>query len=103
MAGGQKVGDAYYKQKASAKKRGIAWEISIAEWWKVWKESGKWSERGRGSGKFCMCRKGDQGPYKTENVSIGEYSQNCADGQQNKVRKYEEKMSRRALKLNHLS
>ena len=56
--------------------RGVGWELSFEEWWSVWKESGRWEQRGRGVGLYCMCRKGDIGPYKIGNVFIGEFSAN---------------------------
>lgn len=60
---------AYSQQRQNAAYRGIEWHFNLWSWWKVWETSGKWSERKRGSG-YCMCRRGDVGPYSPENVFI---------------------------------
>lgn len=68
----------YVTHRANAKKRGLDWGFTFASWWAVWQESGKWEERGRGTG-FCMARKGDIGGYSPENVYICTNSQNFKD------------------------
>lgn len=68
----------YRRQQQSAKNRGIDWDMSFAEWWKIWQDSGKWEVRGRGKG-YCMARMGDSGPYKADNVEIITVSQNFKD------------------------
>lgn len=60
---------AFVSQKGNAKARGIAWELSLWQWWTIWQESGRWDDRGRGHG-YVMCRKGDEGPYSVDNVII---------------------------------
>lgn len=60
---------AFTQQKVNAKKRGIAWELTVTQWWKIWQDSGKWAQRGRGQG-YCMGRHGDAGPYAVGNVYI---------------------------------
>jgi len=69
---------AYQQQRYSAYYRGIRWEISFPEWWEVWKDSGKWSLRGRGHG-YCMARYGDSGPYAVDNVYVCTSAQNTSD------------------------
>jgi DNA-binding CsgD family transcriptional regulator len=69
----------YLRQRESSHKRGIAWEITFPEWWRVWQESGKWPERGRGRDKYCMSRIGDRGPYRADNVAIVTNAQNSSD------------------------
>jgi len=66
----------YSIQKRSAKKRGIAWELSFEEWWKLWEESGHWDDRGTGTSKYCICRLNDYGPYKIGNIRIDTNSTN---------------------------
>lgn len=68
----------FSQQKKSAKARGIAWELSFADWWRIWRESGKWDQRGRSKG-YCMARWGDDGPYSAENVYICTIGQNFSD------------------------
>lgn len=60
---------AYFYQRKNSRNRGIPFEMTLWEWWSIWKESGHWHERGRGQG-YCMCRKNDEGPYSVDNVFI---------------------------------
>lgn len=60
---------AFILQRRNANDREIAWNLTLWEWWTIWKESGKWEERGRGSG-YVMCRYGDAGAYEIGNVFI---------------------------------
>ena len=59
----------YIQQRRNAGRRNIEWCISFADWWAIWRMSGKWNARGRGAG-YCMARHNDTGPYKVGNVSI---------------------------------
>lgn len=68
----------YSQQMRNAQTRGIDWHFNLASWWKVWSESGKWEQRGRGHG-YVMARKGDSGPYSPDNVYICQGAQNSAD------------------------
>lgn len=70
----------YLTQKRSALSRGIGWEMTFADWCRVWDESGKWAQRGRGKYDCCMSRKGDAGPYSYDNVRIITNEQNVAEG-----------------------
>lgn len=56
---------AYSQQKLNAKKRGIAWEFTFESWWAWWQASDHWKDRSRRG--WCMARKGDAGPYSTQN------------------------------------
>ena len=69
--------DKFITQRRNAKFRGIDWNMTLTEWWRVWAESGKWDERGRGG--YVMARLGDSGPYSVENVYITEAGQNVRD------------------------
>lgn len=68
----------YRKQKEHAKRRGIGFKISFDEWWSVWQSSGKYELRGRGKGRYCMCRYNDSGAYEIGNVYIDEWTNNIA-------------------------
>lgn len=61
---------AYYYQKRSAKNRGIAYHLTLRDFWEVWKASGKWPMMGRGKGKYCLTRIGDIGAYEVGNVVV---------------------------------
>ena len=60
----------FQQQKYMAKRRGIEFLFTFEEWIKMWEDSGKWNERGRGAKKYCMARHNDIGPYAVGNVSI---------------------------------
>jgi hypothetical protein len=68
----------YTRQRENARKRGIAWNFTFADWWRIWQVSGKWDLMGRGFG-YVMARKGDCGPYAPDNVYICTSSQNAKD------------------------
>lgn len=68
----------YVRHRINAKRRGIAWEFTFAEWWLIWQESGKWAERGQG--KYVMARYGDgDAPYGKDTVYICTQSENSKD------------------------
>jgi hypothetical protein len=60
---------AFKRQAQSARDRGIAWHLTLWQWWQIWDASAKWNERGRGQG-YVMARKADEGPYSVDNVYI---------------------------------
>jgi len=68
----------YGSQQSNANTRGVGWNISFPDWWKIWQDSGKWELRGRGKG-YCMARLGDSGPYEVGNVEIITIGQNFSD------------------------
>lgn len=68
----------FVEQRRNAKVRDIGWELTFAQWWGIWQESGHWGERGRGQG-YCMARWADDGPYSVENVYICTIGQNFSD------------------------
>lgn len=68
----------YMQQRRTAKRRGIEWHLTFIDWWRIWDESGKWEQRGRGQG-YCMARYGDSGPYSIENVYICTIGENFSD------------------------
>jgi hypothetical protein len=76
---------AFIAQKRTAKMRGIAWGLTLWQWWTIWQESGRWEERGRGSG-YMMCRKGDAGGYTADNVFIatGRHNSSCQSNRENR-------------------
>jgi hypothetical protein len=68
---------AYASQRQNAARRGIAWELNLWQWWSIWQQSGKWSERGRGNG-YMMCRNHDVGPYAVGNVYVATGCENSS-------------------------
>lgn len=74
---------AFGRQRQNAGYRGIGWELTVWQWWTIWQESGKWSQRGRGQG-YVMARKNDEGPYAVGNVFITSAIDNCSDAPKKK-------------------
>jgi hypothetical protein len=66
-------------QKRNAALRGIEWNFSLWDWWKAWQGSGRWEDRGCKAHQYCMCRKGDIGPYAVGNVYFATASTNLSD------------------------
>lgn len=56
--------------KSQAKSRGIGFDLTFDQWWKIWQDSGKWEQRGKAVGQFCMSRNHDTGAYTLGNVEI---------------------------------
>jgi len=69
----------YLDQKYHSKDRDIPWLFSYEEWLEMWLISGQWENRGRGKGKYQMCRKGDIGAYSPRNCYIGTFEENMRD------------------------
>lgn len=69
----------YRSQVYSSKRRGIEFNMSFPEWFKIWKDSGHLSERGKGKDEFVMARHMDSGAYEVGNVEIVSSSQNHKD------------------------
>lgn len=76
---------AYTNHKANAKARGIEFRLTLDEWKQIWRDSGFWSQRGRGADKYCMCRIGDLGCYEVGNVFIALNKTNVRDGNLGKL------------------
>lgn len=70
------VTTAYKYQRRSAKTRGIEYHLTLADFWKIWKDSGKWEFMGRGRGRYCLTRVNDKGPYAVGNVVVMTTEQN---------------------------
>jgi hypothetical protein len=64
----------YKQQAANARHRNIEFKLSYDEWLEIWGD--KIDYRGKGKGKYCMARKGDQGAYEIGNVEIMLFEQN---------------------------
>lgn len=89
----------YTQQKSNAKRRGIAFVLSLDEWKSIWLQSGKWEERGRGIGKYCMCRVGDVGSYEVGNVFIDLNTKNVSVGNLGKPDSAETKARKSAANI----
>lgn len=72
-------------QEYNAIARGVLFEITFEDWLSVWLESGHWYERGKGNGAYCMCRKGDTGPYSKDNVRIDTIENNSIEAHKGRI------------------
>ncbi len=90
----------YNVQKHHAiKKRNISFDLTFEEWYKIWLDSGRWQERGRGG--YVMARFGDKGPYAIGNVEIKHHIDNMHDtkGMKRKPRTAEHMANIRKAKI----
>ena len=71
----------YTEQRRNAERRGIEWNLTFADWLRVWEESGHLDVRGRRQNRYCMARISDIGPYDVQNVYITTIAANVADYQ----------------------
>lgn len=60
----------FIQHRSNVMKKKIEWSLTLWEWWRVWNESGKYPERGRGKDNYCMARVNDAGVYAVNNVEI---------------------------------
>jgi hypothetical protein len=68
------------EQRYNSEHRGIAFELSLADWPAIWIGSGRYRQRGRRSGQYVMSRPGDTGPYSVDNVAIVLVQANLDEG-----------------------
>jgi hypothetical protein len=61
---------AYVSHRKNSWNRGLEFTLTMGEWYTIWKESGKWNQRGRASNKYCMGRKDITKGYTKENSII---------------------------------
>lgn len=75
----KKARGAFVRQRSRAAVRGIEFKLTFEEWWNVWKQSGRWCQRGIYKNQYCMARFGDCGAYEIGNVKIITAKQNRAE------------------------
>lgn len=78
---------AYILQRRNAGARGVEWNLTLWDWWKIWESSGKWEMRGREADNYVMCRYLDSGAYAVGNVYIASVTHNCSVQPNNPYRK----------------
>ena len=54
-------------------------KLTFEEWCAIWKDSGKWGQRGHGKGFYVMERNGDVGHYEIGNVRICLFEENTRE------------------------
>jgi hypothetical protein len=77
----------YNVQKACAKRRNIPFNLTFDEWYKIWLDSGHFSERGCKKGQYVMSRYNDLGAYEIGNVFIQTNTNNVSQAQSGIKRK----------------
>src|SRR5277367_6961615 len=60
--------DRYAAQANQAVRRGIAWEMTLKQWWGWWQYLDRWNRRGRKADSLVMARFADEGPYNINNI-----------------------------------
>ena len=70
----------YMQQRTRARGRGIQWDLTFEQWYEWWQATGHWDERGKGHGKYVMCRIGDAGPYAIDNIYCASDLHNSVEG-----------------------
>lgn len=78
---------AFRNQRNNALGRGIPWELTLWDWWRIWQQSGKWEKRGRHADDYVMCRFKDEGSYSIGNVYIATLRHNATVQPNNPYRK----------------
>ncbi|HWA14547.1 MAG TPA: hypothetical protein VHA15_15770 [Burkholderiales bacterium] len=46
----------YLQHRTNAKRKDIAWSLTLSQWVQAWRRSGKWAQRGQGPQKYGMTR-----------------------------------------------
>lgn len=59
---------AFRQHQAGAARRGVAFNMTFAEWWGIWQAY--YHLRGPGINGLCMARNGDEGAYEVGNVYL---------------------------------
>lgn len=70
---------AWKSQKKNAAMRGIEFKLSLVEWWTIWRDSGKFDQRGRARNSYVMSRICDAGSYEIGNVQIKTLAENSRE------------------------
>lgn len=61
----------------------MPFELTFAQWWELWQESGKFELRATNGKGYVMRRYGDEGAYRVGNVYIGTHTENAIEGWRN--------------------
>lgn len=62
----------------NVRRTGIRFELTFPQWWRLWQESGRWDERGRGFG-YWMARWDSDQPWRLDNIRIVSGSERARD------------------------
>ena len=71
----------WFAQRQNARHRGIEFDFPFEQWLDFWINSGHWTKRGvQLPDQYVMCRIGDTGPYRIDNVVIKTNRDNVLEG-----------------------
>lgn len=76
-----KAYQAYRTHKNNSRARGVQFQMTFVQWYKVWVDSGHWEKRGLKGDGYVMSRFNDEGPYHVDNVEIIRASENARQPQ----------------------
>ena len=74
-----KIKQQFWNHKQRAKRKGVPFELSMDEWYKIWIDSGHYHEKGTKRGQYVMSRYGDKGGYTVDNVYIQTVGENTKE------------------------
>jgi hypothetical protein len=63
--------EAFRHERRDARRRKIAWRLRFVDWFGVWRDSGKWHERGQDAGVYALVPINENDPLIANNVAIG--------------------------------
>lgn len=75
----EKAKQQFWNHKQRAKRKGISFELTFAQWLKIWLHSGHYYEKGTKRGQYVMSRFNDIGPYSIDNVKIQTVGENTKE------------------------
>lgn len=58
----------YAQQRQYSRRLGVNFDLTLWQWWCVWRDSGRWDQHGRGG--FVLARKNPHGSFSPDNVEI---------------------------------
>jgi len=75
----------YRYQKSKARLRGIEFDLTFEQWHAWWKANGRDPNvrQPNTADALCMCRKGDRGAYRSDNIYCATRKQNSQDAKVN--------------------
>jgi len=67
---------AYQAQRRNARDvQRIGWDLTLWQWWCIWRDSGHIKDRGRGKGNYGLLRRDPDGPHSSKNSYVGPISE----------------------------
>ena len=61
---------AFQRQRHTARRRDVKWDLTFGDWWRAWLDSGQWEQRGRKPGQYCLTREDMRQGFTKDNIHI---------------------------------